>query len=34
MGKNLGYVSLSGIVYLTFKKIKKYKDQKTPTVKK
>jgi hypothetical protein len=34
MGKILGYVALAGIVYLTFKQIKKSKDQKTPTVKK
>jgi hypothetical protein len=34
MGKILGYVALAGIVYLTFKQIKKAKDEKTPQVKK
>lgn len=34
MGKILGYVALAGIIYLTFKQVKKSKDEKTPQVKK
>ena len=34
MGKILGYVALAGIIYLTFKEIKKSKNEKTPQVKK
>jgi hypothetical protein len=34
MGKILGYVALAGIVYLTFKQIKKAKEQDTPKIKK
>lgn len=35
MGKILGYVALAGILYLTFKQIKKVKDDKnTPKVNK
>jgi hypothetical protein len=34
MGKILGYVALAGIIYLTFKQIKKSKNEKTPQVKK
>lgn len=35
MGKILGYVALAGILYLTFKQIKKVKDDKNiPKVKK
>jgi hypothetical protein len=34
MGKIFGYIALAGIVYLTYKQIKKVKEQDTPKVKK
>jgi len=34
MGKIFGYIALAGIVYLTYKQIKKIEKQDTPKIKK